>query len=95
MLRLTWDQTFLAHTDVVDRAIAKAREAQLDWAKTSFVERRKVLQSMLKSVGISGSAFLHPFNTPIGTSWITRRTSLLLPVLTQARRGSILRSVKS
>ncbi|KAF2116810.1 Aldehyde/histidinol dehydrogenase [Lophiotrema nucula] len=35
--------------DGIDRAIAKAREAQVKWAKTTFPERRKVLKTMLKA----------------------------------------------
>ena len=34
----------------IDRAIAKAKEAHVQWAKTSFSERRKVLKTMLKYV---------------------------------------------
>lgn len=34
----------------IDRAIAKAKEAQVQWAKTTFAERRKVLRTMLKYV---------------------------------------------
>ncbi|MCJ1249613.1 Meiotic Sister-Chromatid recombination aldehyde dehydrogenase [Trapelia coarctata] len=34
--------------DGIDRAIAKAKEAQVEWAKTSFAQRRKVLKTMLK-----------------------------------------------
>jgi len=34
--------------DGIDRAIAKAKEAQVEWAKTSFARRRKVLKTMLK-----------------------------------------------
>ncbi|KAF2017347.1 Aldedh-domain-containing protein [Aaosphaeria arxii CBS 175.79] len=37
-------------TDGIDRAIAKAKEAQVQWAKTTFAERRKVLKTMLKFV---------------------------------------------
>jgi acyl-CoA reductase-like NAD-dependent aldehyde dehydrogenase len=31
----------------IDRAIAKAKEAQVQWARTTFAERRKVLKTML------------------------------------------------
>ena len=34
--------------DGIDRIIAKATKAQQTWAKTSFAERRQVLQSLLK-----------------------------------------------
>jgi acyl-CoA reductase-like NAD-dependent aldehyde dehydrogenase len=34
----------------IDRAIAKAKEAQVEWAKTSFSQRRRVLKTMLKYV---------------------------------------------
>ena len=34
----------------IDRIIAKAGEAQLEWAKTSFSQRRRVLKSILKFV---------------------------------------------
>lgn len=36
--------------DGIDRAIASAKKAQVEWAKTSFSERRKVLKTMLKFV---------------------------------------------
>jgi hypothetical protein len=36
--------------DGIDRIIAKAAKAQQTWAKTSFAERRQVLQSLLKYV---------------------------------------------
>ncbi|SLM40490.1 aldh-like protein [Lasallia pustulata] len=36
--------------DGIDRAIAKAKEAQVEWAKTTFSQRRKVLQTMLKYI---------------------------------------------
>ncbi|KAF1997864.1 aldehyde dehydrogenase [Amniculicola lignicola CBS 123094] len=36
--------------DGIDRAIAKAKDAQVEWAKTSFAQRRKVLKTMLKFV---------------------------------------------
>ncbi|KAI9686834.1 MAG: Meiotic Sister-Chromatid recombination aldehyde dehydrogenase [Bogoriella megaspora] len=39
-----------ATPDGIDRAIAKARGAQLEWAKTSFSRRRKVLRTLLKHV---------------------------------------------
>lgn len=31
----------------IDRCIAKARDAQVQWARTTFVQRRKVLRTML------------------------------------------------
>ncbi|KAF2708341.1 aldehyde dehydrogenase [Pleomassaria siparia CBS 279.74] len=34
----------------IDRAIAKAKEAQVQWAKTTFSERRRVLKTMLKFI---------------------------------------------
>jgi delta 1-pyrroline-5-carboxylate dehydrogenase len=37
-------------TSSIDRAVAKATEAQTQWAKTTFAERRKVLKTMLKFV---------------------------------------------
>ncbi|KAF1962960.1 aldehyde dehydrogenase-like protein [Byssothecium circinans] len=37
-------------TSSIDRSIAKATEAQVEWAKTSFEERRKVLKTMLKFI---------------------------------------------
>ncbi|OSS50277.1 hypothetical protein B5807_05053 [Epicoccum nigrum] len=36
--------------DGIDRAIARAKKAQVQWAQTTFVERRKVLRTMLKFV---------------------------------------------
>jgi len=37
-------------TSSIDRAIAKATEAQTEWAQTTFAQRRKVLKTMLKFV---------------------------------------------
>ena len=34
--------------DGIDRAIARAKEAQVEWAKTTFAQRRKVLRTMLR-----------------------------------------------
>ncbi|KAF2203877.1 ALDH-like protein, partial [Delitschia confertaspora ATCC 74209] len=34
----------------IDRAISKAKEAQVEWARTTFTQRRKVLKTMLKYV---------------------------------------------
>lgn len=39
-----------ATKDGVDRAIKAAKHAQVEWAKTSFAERRKVLRTLLKYV---------------------------------------------
>lgn len=39
-----------ATKDDIDRAIGKATKAQVEWAKTTFAERRKVLKTMLKCV---------------------------------------------
>ena len=36
--------------DGIDRAVARAKEAQVEWAKTLWGQRRKVLKTMLKSV---------------------------------------------
>jgi len=36
--------------DGIDRAIAKAADAQVQWARTSFSERRRVLRTLLKFV---------------------------------------------
>ncbi|EAT85307.2 hypothetical protein SNOG_07841 [Parastagonospora nodorum SN15] len=36
--------------DGIDRAIAKAKAAQVTWAQTSFIQRRKVLKTMLKFI---------------------------------------------
>ncbi len=36
--------------DGIDRAISKATEAQLEWARTSFSQRRRVLKTLLKFV---------------------------------------------
>ncbi|KAF3052190.1 Meiotic Sister-Chromatid recombination aldehyde dehydrogenase [Didymella keratinophila] len=36
-----------ATAEGIDRAIAKAKEAQVQWARTTFAERRKVLKTML------------------------------------------------
>jgi acyl-CoA reductase-like NAD-dependent aldehyde dehydrogenase len=37
-------------TDSIDGAIAKAAEAQTQWAQTTFAERRRVLKTMLRFV---------------------------------------------
>ena len=34
----------------IDRAVAKAKEAQTEWAKTTYKQRRRVLKTMLKYV---------------------------------------------
>ncbi|KAB8264018.1 Aldehyde/histidinol dehydrogenase [Aspergillus pseudonomiae] len=39
-----------ATTEDVDRAIQAAKKAQIEWAATSFAERRKVLRTLLKYV---------------------------------------------
>jgi hypothetical protein len=39
-----------ATKDGIDRAIARARDAQPKWASTSFAQRRKVLRTILKYV---------------------------------------------
>jgi len=36
--------------DGIDRAIAKATEAQEEWAKSTFKQRRRVLKTLLKYV---------------------------------------------
>lgn len=36
--------------DGIDRAIAKAKEAQTEWARTTFKQRRRVLKTMLKYI---------------------------------------------
>ncbi|KAF1916843.1 Aldehyde/histidinol dehydrogenase [Ampelomyces quisqualis] len=36
--------------DGIDRAIAKAKAAQVKWAQVSFIQRRKVLKTMLKFI---------------------------------------------
>ncbi|KAI4092409.1 MAG: hypothetical protein LQ344_003474 [Seirophora lacunosa] len=36
--------------DGIDRAVARAAEAQQEWAKTTFTQRRKVLRTMLKFI---------------------------------------------
>ncbi|MGI4797630.1 MAG: aldehyde dehydrogenase family protein [Janthinobacterium lividum] len=36
--------------DGIDRAVAKAQEAQTQWSKTTFSQRRLVLKTLLKSV---------------------------------------------
>ena len=41
-----------ATTDGIDRAIAKAKDAQVDWAKTTWGQRRRVLKTMLRSAMI-------------------------------------------
>jgi len=37
-----------ATPDGINRAIARAGEAQVQWAKTSFRQRRRVLRTLLK-----------------------------------------------
>ncbi|KAI9716792.1 MAG: hypothetical protein M1812_005132 [Candelaria pacifica] len=39
-----------ATPDGIDRAISKVKEAQVEWAKTSFAQRRRVLRSLLKFI---------------------------------------------
>ncbi|KAI9722522.1 MAG: Meiotic Sister-Chromatid recombination aldehyde dehydrogenase [Chrysothrix sp. TS-e1954] len=39
-----------ATPDGIDRAIAKAAAAQVEWAKTSFAQRRRVLRTLLKYI---------------------------------------------
>ncbi|KAL8684223.1 MAG: hypothetical protein Q9224_006510, partial [Gallowayella concinna] len=39
-----------ATPDGIDRAVARAKEAQKEWAKTTFKQRRKVLRTMLKYI---------------------------------------------
>lgn len=39
--------------DGIDRAIAKAKECQPEWAKAPFSERRRVLKTILKCVRLS------------------------------------------
>ncbi|KAL8755017.1 MAG: hypothetical protein Q9184_004927 [Pyrenodesmia sp. 2 TL-2023] len=39
-----------ATPDGIDRAVVKAAEAQQEWAKTTFSQRRKVLRTMLKFI---------------------------------------------
>lgn len=39
-----------ATPDGIDRAVAKAKEAQSQWARTTFAQRRKVLRTMLQCV---------------------------------------------
>jgi acyl-CoA reductase-like NAD-dependent aldehyde dehydrogenase len=41
-----------ATPDGIDRAIIKAQEAQLAWAKTTFSQRRRVLKTILKYVNL-------------------------------------------
>jgi acyl-CoA reductase-like NAD-dependent aldehyde dehydrogenase len=36
--------------DGIDRAIEKAKAAQVKWAQSSFIQRRKVLKTMLKFI---------------------------------------------
>ena len=37
-----------ATADGINRAVAKAGEAQVKWAQTSFGQRRRVLRTLLK-----------------------------------------------
>lgn len=37
-----------ATPETVDQAIKAAQNAQVEWARTSFAERRKVLRTLLK-----------------------------------------------
>ena len=38
-----------ATADGLDRAIAKAKAAQVEWAQTTWAQRRRVLKTMLRS----------------------------------------------
>ncbi|KAI9838868.1 MAG: hypothetical protein M1819_004075 [Sarea resinae] len=63
-----------ATPDGIDRAIAKAQEAQVKWAKTEFWQRRKVLQTLLKYIlenqeTISTAACLDSGKTRIDSSF--------------------------
>ncbi|KAH0559882.1 hypothetical protein GP486_003602 [Trichoglossum hirsutum] len=58
----------------IDRAIAKAQEAQIEWAKTSFAQRRQVMQTLLKHIlenqsSISTAACLDSGKTRIDSSF--------------------------
>lgn len=50
----------------IDRAIAKAKEAQIEWAKTTFKQRRKVLKTLLKYTLLKKPIFA----TSKGTDWV-------------------------
>ena len=43
----------------IDEAVMRAKEAQVEWAKTTFAQRRKVLRTMLKCVS-SWAPTRHP-----------------------------------
>ncbi|KAH0538220.1 hypothetical protein FGG08_005189 [Glutinoglossum americanum] len=63
-----------ASTTAIDRAIAKAQEAQVEWAKTGFAQRRRVLQSLLRHIlenqtSISTAACLDSGKTRIDSSF--------------------------
>ncbi|KAI9786457.1 MAG: Meiotic Sister-Chromatid recombination aldehyde dehydrogenase [Geoglossum umbratile] len=58
----------------IDRSIAKAQEAQVEWAKTSFAQRRRVLQTLLRYIldnqsSISTAACLDSGKTRIDSSF--------------------------
>ena len=36
--------------DGFDRAIAKAKKAQIEWSKTTFKQRRRVMKTLLKYI---------------------------------------------
>ncbi|KAI9880746.1 MAG: Meiotic Sister-Chromatid recombination aldehyde dehydrogenase [Pleopsidium flavum] len=63
-----------ATADGINRAVAKASEAQVQWAKTSFKQRRKVLRTLLRYIlenqeAISTAACLDSGKTRIDSSF--------------------------
>ncbi|KAL8868837.1 MAG: hypothetical protein Q9174_004722 [Haloplaca sp. 1 TL-2023] len=63
-----------ATPDGIDRAISKATEAQKEWAKTSFGQRRKVLRTMLKYAEVEDAMKETPLTRcpSTGSYWTTR-----------------------
>lgn len=68
-----------ATPDGIDRAVVKAAEAQKEWSKTTFKQRRKVLRTMLKYVDhwSSGSEDVQLMicRHLAGSFWTIKRTS--------------------
>lgn len=46
--RVLGDGTRPATAEGIDRAVQAAKKAQVEWARTTFSERRKVLKTLLK-----------------------------------------------
>ncbi|KAL8749486.1 MAG: hypothetical protein Q9199_007651 [Rusavskia elegans] len=70
-----------ATPDGIDRAVARAADAQIVWATTTFKQRRKVLRTMLKYVLMSIAALslregqVDIGGLLVGSFWTIKKTS--------------------